>query len=135
MPARRQELSISELTPAASAGALGHENPIRRAAGPMMQAIGEACGVIGQRRLRTQIDGAVALALDRYGGIIEGNRAQWMLARPFCRRAARSCRVCCSCLGAHVTMVSPSRSCARGMHVFAPWLPCRFARRLPSAIP
>src|ERR1700755_1928464 len=44
----------------------------------MMQAVGDANGEIAERRLRAQIDGAVALALDRDRGIAERDVAQRM---------------------------------------------------------
>src|SRR5580704_3539810 len=78
MPACGEQLGVGELAPASIRGAFSHEHAIGCRVGPIMQAIGDPDGIIGKRRLRSKIDRAVALALDRNSGIAERDVAQRM---------------------------------------------------------
>src|ERR1700722_19293667 len=127
MPARGQQFGVGDLPPLAAANALRHEDAIWFGAGPMVQAVGEAHGVLAERDFGSQIDRAVVAALDRNRGIAERDRTQRRIAA---RGGGRTvgCR-------AHVRPALPWRSCGRGRRGSAVWPPCRFAPPSPSAIP
>ncbi|MEY9476102.1 hypothetical protein ABH981_000315 [Bradyrhizobium ottawaense] len=69
--ARDQQLGVSDLAPAAAAFALGHEDAVGRGAGPVMQAVGEANGIVAERLFRPQVNRAVVAAFDVDDGIAE----------------------------------------------------------------
>src|SRR6185312_2482898 len=89
MPDGVEQFRVSELAPGAAGGALRHKDVVRRRLGPMMQPIRQAERIAAERRLRAKIDGAVASAFDRHGGIAEGNTSQGMRA---CGARGVACR-------------------------------------------
>ncbi|MGY4431449.1 hypothetical protein ACVWWO_003926 [Bradyrhizobium sp. F1.13.1] len=71
MPARGEQLGVTDLAPAATAFALGHEDAIGRCARPVMQAVGDAGRIVAERLFGPQVNRAVVAPLDIHDGIAE----------------------------------------------------------------